>query len=334
MAVARGSVPGAGVRSEGAVTGGGGVVVKTMYDENRVEWRLHPASSRIPPAGWARRIRVSDVNRPGLALAGYFGYFASERVQVFGKTELMYLKTLSRGRLRSILERIFDYEVPCVIVTRKLPIPSILLQCAVKTGTPVVRTPVMTTRFVSMLTTYLEDRLAPSTTVHGTLIDVYGIGVLIMGKSGIGKSECALSLVKRGHRFVADDAVRIRRTAEKVLSGTHDAHLGFRMELRGIGIIDIRDLFGATSVRHDKDVQLVTVLEEWRSGTPYDRLGLEEHRETMLDVEIPRVVIPVRPGRDIALVVEVAASNARAKQMGTFHARAFDERMRQVLRQP
>jgi HPr kinase/phosphorylase len=305
------------------------ITVKKLYEDNKNQWELEILAGSN---GMERYIQVVEVNRPGLALAGYFGYFAYERVQVLGKTEITYLNKLSSKKVYSIFNKVFNYDIPCCIITRRLTPPPQLIEIANKTKKALLRTNLKTTSFISKLSTYLEDNLAPSVIIHGTLVDVFGIGILILGKSGIGKSECSLSLIKRGHRLVADDVIHIRRSSENTLIGRKDENLGYKMEIRGVGIIDVKELFGISSVRDDKQVELVAVMEEWKKGKEYERLGIDEKKYTILDVDIPKIVIPVRPGRDIALILELAAVNLRAKKMGISIAKSFEEEILNRLR--
>ncbi len=302
-----------------------GVPVEVLYRENKALWELELLTGLV---GLDRMIRVSEVHRPGLAMSGYFHLFPKDRIQVLGKTELDYVRRLPAQRLQSLFRKILSFPIPAVVVSRRLSIPKFLIQEATRQKCPVLQTSLMTTSFIGQLTSYLEDRLAPSISVHGTLMDVFGVGILIMGSSGIGKSECALSLIKRGHRFVGDDVILLRRSAARVITGAHDPVLGYRMEIRGLGIIDIKELFGVASLRNDKQVQVVAILEEWRPRREYDRVGLKEQIHTVLKVPLRKMVIPVRPGRDTALMLEVAAINMRAKEMGISSVQEFDERMR------
>lgn len=305
-----------------------GVPVEVLYRENKILWELELLTGVV---GLERTIRVSEVHRPGLALTGHFHLFPRERIQVLGKTELDYLRRLPREASEKLFRRILSYPIPLIVVSRHLPVPSALVREAVRRRGAVIRTSLMTTSFIGQLTAYLEDRLAPTLDVHATLVDVFGVGILIMGNSGIGKSECALSLIKRGHRFVGDDVIRLRRSAARVITGACDPVLGYRMEIRGLGIIDIKDLFGVASIRSDKQVQLVAKLEEWHPRKEYERMGLQPRIQAILKVPLPRVVLPVRPGRDTALMLEVAAINMRAKELGVSSAQDFDERLRDTL---
>jgi len=275
--------------------------------------------------GLQRKITVSDINRPGLALAGYLDYFAYERIQVLGRTELSFLQGLGTEKIREIFRSLMQWEVCCFIITQGLPAPAQLLEAIAGKRIAVFCSQMPTTKLIADLTIYLEDKLAPETSLHGTLVDVYGIGVLILGKSGIGKSECALDLVERGHRLVADDLVDIKRTAERILMGSGPELIRHHMEIRGLGIINIKNLFGIGAIRDRKRVELVINIEEWDDNKEYDRLGLDEMTHAILDVELPRIVIPVRPGRNLSIIIEVAAMNQRLKKSGYHTAREFNK---------
>lgn len=266
-----------------------------------------------------REIRVSDIYRPGLELAGFFKYHPVERIHLLGKSELTFLAGLSIKERRERLQRFCHPDIPCIIVTRGQEIPEELLREAEQKKVPLFRTEMATTKFGSRITNYLEYVLAPSTTLHGVLVDVYGIGVLIIGKSGIGKSETALELVKRGHRLVADDAVEIYQYDENSLVGQAPELIRYLLEIRGVGIINVMTLFGAGAVRDKKKISLVIQLEIWQDHTYYDRLGLDEEKYKIIDTEVTKLTVPVRPGRNLAVIIEVAAMNFRLKRLG-FHA--------------
>ncbi|MDI6703177.1 MAG: HPr(Ser) kinase/phosphatase [bacterium] len=277
--------------------------------------------------GLERKVATTDVNRPQLALAGYWNYFAYKRIQVFGKTEMSYLRGLSVEERSKIFSKMFSYKIPCLIIARgQKPFPE-LIELAKKSGTVLLRSPLITTRLISKLHHYLEDRFAPTTTMHAGLVDVYGVGTLLLGESGIGKSECALELLERGHRVVADDIVDIKKTSDNKLIGTSSELIKHHMEVRGLGVISIEDLFGVSSICDSKEIDLVINLEEWNSSKEYDRLGLKDSEFEILDVKIPQVSIPVRPGRNIAVITEIAAMNHRLKKMGYHSAKELNRRL-------
>lgn len=282
--------------------------------------------------GLKRPITVADLYRPGLEMAGYFEFHPQERVQILGKTELTFIEGLSpTDRAERIARLCTPDETPCIIISRSLEAPIELLAAANEKRLPLLRTPISTTILASRLTGFLENRLAPSTTIHGVLVDVYGIGMLISGSSGIGKSETALELVKRSHRLIADDAVEIRQTADHQLIGNAPELIQHLLEIRGIGIINVMTLFGAGAVRTSKKISVVVKLETWQQDKQYDRLGLDEETTRIIETDIPLVTIPVRPGRNLAVIIEVAAMNYRLKRMGYNAALQFTNKLTESL---
>ncbi len=278
-------------------------------------------------SGLDRLLRVSDVNRPGLALAGYLDYFACDRVQVLGNTETHYMEQLDLDILRERLENIFAYEIPCFVVSRGLePVP-VFIAMAEENGVPVLRSSYTTADVISKIIVFLADEFAPEEWVHGVVMDVFGVGVLLLGKPGVGKSEAALELVERGHRLVADDTVIVKRRRENLLFAECSPIIGHHMEIRGVGILDVKSIFGAGAVRDAKRVGLVIELEQWDETREYDRLGIDEETHTILGVTLPKRTIPVRPGRNLAIIIEVAALNQRLKEMGTHTARELDDKL-------
>jgi HPr kinase/phosphorylase len=278
-------------------------------------------------SGLNRVIQVADLHRPGMEIAGYFDYYPAERVQILGKTELTFFQTLSDEQKQERIARMLTDVTPCFIISRGQDIPQELLTKAEEASVPVLRSPLTTTILASRLTNFLENELAPTTTIHGVLVDVYGVGVLITGSSGIGKSETALELVKRGHRLVADDAVEIRQTADNQLYGSAPDLIKHLLEIRGIGIINVMTLFGAGAVRSVKKISIVMALENWQQDKQYDRIGLDEEKTQIIDTEIPLITIPVRPGRNLAVIIEVAAMNWRLKGMGYNAAQQFTSKL-------
>ena len=263
-----------------------------------------------------KAVEIPDVNRPSLQLAGFFEHFAFERVQIIGDVEDAYLKTLDLKRREEIYETLVSYRVPCIIFCRNLKPDDILIEKAVKADVPVFSTEVRTSSFTAELIRWLNVALAPCISIHGVLVDVYGVGVLIMGESGIGKSEAALELVKRGHRLVSDDVVEIRKVSDETLVGSAPDITRHFIELRGIGIVDVKTLYGVQSVRETQNIDLVITLEEWDRDKAYDRLGLEEQYTEFLGNRVVCHQLPIRPGRNLAVIVETAAINHRQKQMG------------------
>ncbi|AZU63931.1 HPr(Ser) kinase/phosphatase [Neobacillus mesonae] len=281
--------------------------------------------------GINRPITMSDISRPGIEMAGYFEFYPAERIQFLGMTELSFFAELSQREKVSRMERLCTDITPAIIITRGLEVPPELIEASERESVPVLRTNMKTTRFSSRLTNYLESKLAPTTAVHGVLVDVYGIGVLITGKSGVGKSETALELVKRGHRLVADDCVEIRQEDQDTLIGTSPELIEHLLEIRGLGIINVMTLFGAGAVRSNKRITLVINLELWDPKKQYDRLGLDEEKMKIIDTDVTKLTVPVRPGRNLAVIIEVAAMNYRLKRMGVNAAQQFTERLSDVI---
>ena len=273
------------------------------------------------------RIRTEDVNRPGLQLAGFFDYFVPQRIQMMGLVETTYLTNLTSEERRNSFERLFSYEIPALIVAHDLDVFPECLEMAQKYQRVVLRSPDSTTNLMSALISFLRHMLCPRITRHGVLVEVYGEGLLLMGESGIGKSETAIELVKRGHRLIADDAVEIRRFSKRKLVGTAPEMIRHFMELRGIGVVDVHRLFGMSAVKKESDIDLVINLELWKEDAVYDRLGLEEQTTKFFDVEVPSLTIPVKPGRNLAVIIEVAAMNNRNKKMGYNAALEFTKQI-------
>lgn len=272
-------------------------------------------------------ITTADVNRPGLQLAGFLEYFGADRIQIMGKVETTYLATLSKTERIKRLEAFFKTRFPCMVVARGLEIFPEMIDIARKYEIPVLRTEDVTSRFLSALILYLSVQLAPRASKHGVLVEVYGEGILILGESGAGKSETALELVKRGHRLVADDLVEIRKVSEKTLVGTAPDIIRHFIEIRGIGFLDVKNLYGVGAVKMTENINLVIHLELWDEKKNYDRLGLVDEYTDILGINVPCLNIPVRPGRNLAIIVEVAAMNNRQKKMGYNAAKALNDRV-------
>lgn len=277
-------------------------------------------------AGLTREIKVPDLNRPGLALSGFFDNFGSARIQIFGRGEHSYLEKLQHEGNRATLQAFFEREIPCCIFTHGLDPTPDFAELAEQSGCPILRTNHDTSEFVMRVVRALSNVFSARQTIHGTLIEVFGIGVLITGDSGVGKSEAALELIGRGHRLVADDAVEVRRVGGSILMGQGaNPVLGHHMEIRGLGIINITHLFGVGAIRDTKQVQLVCRLEVWDSQKVYDRIGADTRTIDLLEVPIPYLELPVKPGRNIPIIIETAATNERLKQMGYYSAREFNQ---------
>lgn len=270
---------------------------------------------------------VPRIQKPGLAFAGYLPQIHPDRIQVIGNTELGYLRTLPVAEARQTVERVCGQPIACFIVTNGTVPPPYMIELAERHRVPLLATPLSSSELIRNLTTWLEERLAPHGLLHGVLVEVYGLGVLLYGKSGIGKSEAALDLVSRGHRVVADDVVEVRRTAGGRVMGCGAELIRHHMEIRGLGIINVQDLFGILATLREKEVQLVAEMIEWSSGEVADRLGLEDETHVILDVTLPKVRIPIRPGRVVATLIEVAARNHVLKGLGRHTAREFAARL-------
>ena len=276
-------------------------------------------------------IRSADLNRPGMQFCGFYEYFAYERPQVIGKVEMTYLEELSSQARRTMLRKYFSYDIPCVICCRSMRPPKELLEEAQARDIPVYLSNLLTTKFTFQAINFLNRRLAPRVTRHGVLVDVYGMGVLITGESGVGKSEAALELVKRGHQLVADDVVDICRISDDRLIGECPEMVRHFMEIRGIGIIDIKAMYGVGAVSMSKSIDLVMHLEKWVEGKEYDRLGLTDEFITILGVKVPHQLTPVRPGRNLAIIIEVAARDLSLKRMGYSAAHELDRRLNEMI---
>ncbi|GAA0307668.1 HPr kinase/phosphorylase [Gracilibacillus halotolerans] len=283
--------------------------------------------------GVHREISMSEVSRPGIELTGYFKYYAKDRIQLLGKTELSYFAELTKEQKKDRAYHLCTDITPGILITRGMDAPEELIEACNQSGVPLMRSPYKTSRVISRITNFLEAKFAPFTAVHGVLVDVYGIGVLITGQSGVGKSETALELVKRGHRLVADDSVEIRQEDYDRLIGSAPPLIEHLLEIRGLGIINVMTLFGAGSVLTHKRISLVINLETWDQKKQYDRLGLEEETMRIIDVNVPKAILPVRPGRNLAVIIEVAAMNFRLKRMGVNAAEEFSERLSKMIQQ-
>jgi HPr kinase/phosphorylase len=309
---------------------GPGVAVGEMLEPVASSLQLELVAGR---AGLDHRVYLSRVQRPGLALTGYTDYIRYGRVQIVGGSEIGYLRKLTPRRRTAILAKLCRCRMTCFVVTRGQAPPRELLAAAEAAGVPVLTTPLESTTFIKLLSAFLEERLATRLHLHCVLLDVFGLGVLILGDSGIGKSECALDLIDRGHRLVADDVVEIKRMGD-VLVGASPDLTRYHMELRGLGVLNIKDLYGVSSIRLSKRVELVILLERWEVGKEYDRLGLRNESFLILGAEVPLVRMPVAPGRNIALLVEVAARNQLLREGGYDAAQRFVERVDALVGSP
>ena len=279
----------------------------------------------------AKAITTADISRPGLEMTGYFDYYSPERLQLVGMKELSYLKTMTANNRYSVFANIFREETPAVVVARGLEIPEEMLQAAKENGVAVLQGRNSTSSLSGDMSWYLNSQLAERTSVHGVLVDIYGMGVLIQGDSGIGKSETALELVKRGHRLVADDRVDVYAKDEGTLWGEPAEILLHLLEIRGVGIIDVMSLYGASAVRNSSQVQLCIYLENFENDEVFDRLGNSNEEIELQGVKIPRIRIPVKTGRNVSVVIEAAAMNYRAKQMGYDATKTFKDRLTDLI---
>ncbi len=282
--------------------------------------------------GLVKKVTIPRIQKPGLALTGDTSNLHSGRIQVFGKSEISFLKSLPKSKLLQIVQKICEVDLACMVVSRGNPIPSVMIEEADKNAIPLCSTNLLTSTFINRVGRFLEDKLTASITLHGVLVDVFGVGILIIGKSGMGKSECALDLILRGHRLVSDDVVEVKKKPPATLRGMGVGVIKHHMEIRGLGIINIKDLFGVAATRDQKIIEIVVELAEWDPNEEYDRLGMEDQTHVILDVKVPYLKIPVRPGRNITTILEVAARNHLLKQKGHFSAQDFQDRLnREIL---
>ena len=305
------------------------ISVRRILDKRGAEWKLELLTS---DAGLDNTFSTSELNRPGLTLTGYFEVFSADRIQILGLTEISYLHAMKPRERRRRLEQLFEFYIPCIILTTSLEIPEGLIEIAEENRVPVLRTPLLTSHFSGHLSHFLDRELAPSWAIHGVMLDIFGMGVLIQGRSGVGKSECALELIERSHRLVADDIVILRRVGNEQLIGSCSERLRYHMEIRGIGIIDIESLYGVRSVRTEEVVSLLIRLERWDPKKDYERLGIKQQFVKLFDCRIPEYVLPVEPGRNISILVEVAALMQRLRNQGFNPAAQLNEQILATMR--
>lgn len=280
-----------------------------------------------------RPITTSDISRPGLELTGYFKYYPAKRVQLLGITETSFAKNMTHDELLMVMRKMCEPDTPAFVISTDLPVPVELKQAAKETNIPILGTNLTSSRVLSNMTFYLSGRLAQRESVHGVLVDINGVGVMITGDSGVGKSETALELVRRGHRLIADDRVEVYAQDEQTLVGSAPAILQHLMEIRGIGIIDVMNLYGAGAVMQEDDVELIVHLETWSPDAQFDRLGDRGDTQTILDVVVPKVSVPVKTGRNLAIIIESAAMNYRAQQMGYDATEVFDANLNKLIKE-
>jgi HPr kinase/phosphorylase len=272
--------------------------------------------------GMNRKITEGSVNRIGLAITGFLKYFANRRVQIVGNSEIAYIRSLEPEERRQRIRTVFEHKIPCVVFARDIPVPTFFLEEAERYRIPIFTSPIKTMRLVNSVTICLEEDFAPTTSVHGSMVDIQGVGVVVMGKSGIGKSECVLGLIERGYSLVADDVTRVKCIEGRELMGTASDLTRHYIEVRGIGILNVASIFGASSIRHSKRIDMVVTLKDWVEVENVDRIGLDQEFFEILQIQVPHVTLPVRSGRDLAGLVEVAALDQKLKSMG--HNSAFE----------
>lgn len=304
------------------------ITIGFLYESNKERLRLRLLNGEC---GFDKEIRDKNIHRPGLALAGYVELYTFDRLQVIGNTEIRYLQTLPLEKRLAAFDTLFKFEIPCIVVTNSNVLDTEILELAAQHGVSVFQTPFESTKFIYFISDFLDDQFSPQTVVHGSFVDVYGIGVLITGRSGIGKSEVALDLVERGHRLVADDVVMITRKGEAILIGAGSELVKHFMEIRGLGLIDVRSMFGVRAIRFQKRVEVVIELQDWKPNEDYTRTGLDNEVTRILEVDIPLVKLPIFPGKNITVIAEVIALNYLLKHYGYDAAKEFTKRLEAVI---
>jgi len=279
-----------------------------------------------------KKVDIIEVNRPGLQLAGYLGYFFPQRIQLLGKMEMSYLCSLDSKERYERIDKWIDSQMPCIVISRELEVSNELIELTKIYKVPLLRTAEMTSRFLAALISYLNVELAERISIHGEFLEVHGEGVLITGESGVGKSETALELVKRGHRLIADDVVEIRKVSEDTLLGTSPEIIRHFIELRGIGIVDVKSMYGVGAIKKIDSIGMVVNLEFWDENKKYDRMGVEQNYKNILGIDIPYYIIPVRPGRNLAIILEVAAMELRQMRMGYNAAKVLHDRIEEKFK--
>ncbi len=305
------------------------ITVGTFFKENKERLKLSLISSEN---GFNRKIIKSDWHRPGLALAGFVDLFSYDRVQLFGNTEIRYTKSLTDKQLIQSIDRFIEFEIPCIILTNGNKAPKYLTEASRRRYISIFATPLTTTTFTHLMGDYLDMKFAPRTSTHGSLVDVYGIGLLVTGRSGIGKSEVALDLVERGHRLVADDVVIITRSAEDILIGKGSDMSEHHIEIRGVGLVDVKKVFGITGVRIQKRIEVEVRLQDWNATKDWERVGLDVQTTKILDVEIPFINLPINPGKNMTVICETIAMNELMKLHGYHTAKDFNRRLKEFMK--
>ncbi len=304
------------------------ITVEYMFNSIRDRFKLKCLTGTV---GFENIINDKNIHRPGLALAGYVELFTYSRVQVFGNTEIKYLNHLTAGKRLQAFSTIVKFDIPCIIITNQNPLDNEIVDLAIRNNVPMFQTPLETTKFVYFISDFLDDQFAPQTIIHGSFVDVYGIGLLLTGRSGIGKSEIALDLVERGHRLVADDVVVITQKGEGILMGAGTDLVKHFMEIRGLGLIDVRSMFGIRAIRFQKRVEVVIELEDWLKDQEYTRTGLDHETIEILDVELPKVRLPIYPGKNVTVIAEVIGLNYLLKHYGYDAAKEFQSRLESAI---
>ncbi len=300
------------------------ITVRQFFEANHERFKLHALNGEN---GFDNHIKDKNLHRPGLALAGYVDLFTYDRVQIIGNTEVNYLNSLSPEQRLRAFTALLEFKIPCIILTNDNKLEQRLLDTAAAKGIPIFGTPFETTKIAYFVADFLDDQFAPQIVLHASFVDVYGVGVLLMGRSGIGKSEIALDLVERGHRLVADDVVNVTRKGEGILMGSGTELVKHFMEIRGLGLIDVRSMFGIRAIRFQKRVEVVVELEEWKPNEDYTRTGLDDKPVSILDVELPHVRLPIFPGKNVTVITEVIALNYLLKHYGYDAAKEFAKRL-------
>jgi HPr kinase/phosphorylase len=303
------------------------ITVEFLYESTKNKVKLDVVSN----VGIENKIQDKNLHRPGLAIAGYVDLFTYNRVQVFGNTEIRYLMSLPIDKRVESFNTLFQFALPCIVITNGNSLDPELVQIAADHNVPVFSSPLETTKAVYFLGDFLDDQFSPQTTIHGSFVDVYGIGLLLAGRSGIGKSEIALDLVERGHRLVSDDIVNVTRKGEGILIGTGTDLVKHFMEIRGLGLIDVQSIFGVRSIRFQKRIEVVVELMEWEANGEFTRTGLDQDVITILDVEIPHIILPIFPGKNVTVIAEVIALNYLLKHYGYDAAQEFSKKLEKVI---
>lgn len=305
------------------------ITVGFLYETIKTRLKLEPLTN----VGFDNIIRDKSIHRPGLALAGYVALFTYDRVQVFGNTEVRYLKSMPLDERIKAFNTLFKFAIPCILITNGNPVDKELIQLAADHNVPMFRTPLESTKAVYFLSDFLDDQFSPQTAIHGSFVDVYGLGLLFIGRSGIGKSEIALDLIERGHRLVSDDVVNVTRKGEGILIGAGTDLVKHFMEIRGLGLIDVQSIFGIRAIRFQKRVEVVVELMEWKAAEDFTRTGLDLSTISILDVEIPHIKLPIFPGKNITVIAEVIALDYLLKHYGYDAAKEFSKRLETVIAQ-